>query len=189
MEFNEKEFVQVNTNTYPILLTIELTVYHRLSSNFGFNLISIPKIDSMNFIEAINILKGRQICVGEEWNFNDLVTNDWKRIFQSYVKSGSILEMKLDLFKKVYDDLINSLKNPEELAQMRYPHRQQIFGKREYNLNDTKDQFSNMYEISNEEIANQDPLHIENIITAYSYKSDDYYFDDAKKYYGLFIHY
>jgi hypothetical protein len=189
-EFNENDFIQANTNTATGKLTIELTFSsHSKSSSFGFNLISIPKPYYNDFFEAINVLKGRMISVGEEWKYNELTKNDWRRIYQDHIKGGIIEEMDLDYFKKTYNQFINGMKSNEDGHQIAKPLRQQILGMREYNLADTKDQFSNKYEISEEMITNFCPLDIENIITAYRYKSDDYYFDDSKKYYGLFIHF
>jgi hypothetical protein len=187
MEFNENDFIQANSNATSGTVTIELTMHVNFSdSSMGSQLISVRKSDFDHFIEAINVLEGRRICVGEEWNYRELTINDWRRIYQYHVRGGTIDEMELDYFKKVYFQFIRNIRTPKEQYDWKVKFKQ-VWGIREYNLADTKDQFNTKYELDEQKIEKYNPLEIENIITAYRHKNENYYFDDPMKYYGLFL--
>lgn len=188
-EFNEVDFARINSNAGARKLTIEFTAFFKCKgSSYGFKLISIPKSDFNDFYIAINVLKGRMICVAEEWKYNEFTTNDWERIYQHSVKGGIIEELDLISFKNQFSQLINYIKSPLEEDHIAKPISKQILGGREYNPADTRDQFNTKYEISDENIENFNPLDSENILTAYGFKGDDFYFDDLNNYYGLFYH-
>ena len=185
--YNEDEFVNANTNTVNNQVTLELTVWR--SKGLGLDLISIPKTDCKNLIEAINVLKGRMISVSEEWNFTKLTKFDWSRIFQSYIKSANISKMDLHNFKSKYNQLFNSLISREEGFREDLPIKR-ILGNRQYSLDDTKHHLKNEFEIVKEGIKNILTFEFENILTVYHAEAnggEDYYFDDDNKYYGLFI--
>ena len=189
LEFNENDFIQANSNATSGTVTIELTMHVNFSgSSAGSQLISVRKSDFDHLNEAINVLEGRRICIGEEWNYKELTFNDWRRIYQYHVRGGTIEEMELDYFKKVYTLFIGDIRTPKEQHHWKVLFKQ-VFGRRDYNLVDTKDQFNTKYELVEEMIEKYHPLEIENIISAYRHNGENYYFDDPMKYYGLFLYF
>jgi len=189
LEFNENDFIQANTNAAPFKVTIELSVNVNLKgSSFGYHLLSLRKSDMSHFFEAINVLEGRLTCVGEEWDYMKLSNDAWRWMYQNHVRGGIIEEMELANFTKIYSQFIIDIKTSKEL-HLRKPISKQVLGRRDYNLDNTKDQFNTKYELSDEEIDEYNPLDIGNIIKAYRHKFENYYFDDTKKYYGLFLYF
>jgi len=188
LEFNENDFIQANTNAAPFKVTIELTVNLNFKgSSFGYHLLSLRKSDMSHFFEAINVLEGRLTCVGEEWDYMKLSYDAWRWMYQNHVRGGIIEEMELANFTKIYSQFIIDIKTPKELY-LRKLISKQVLGRRDYNLDNTKDQFNTKRELSEEEINKCNPLDIGNIIKAYYHKDGSYYFDDPGKYYGLFIY-